>query len=246
MIEKEQRLLAEVLDLFAQKFADRAILRGGMVLCLLGSLRLTNDLDYVFVPYKSKKDIVKDIVVCLQSLRQVSIEHSINSKCLRILITREATTVQVEAKVAMQVKASTTSTRLFSPKFQLPPRLILVDDYSVALANKMAAWNERRLMRDVYDIWFYRQMNIAPDSKTLLGRLAKPSYSHLVATEDYFTGRTERDFLEFLREKVNQLSDKDIAKELSDYLPPEEIPGLAMQIRASLAKMSTSTQYWKN
>jgi hypothetical protein len=242
MIEKEQRLLAEILDLFSQKFADRAILRGGMVLCLLGSLRLTNDLDYVFVPYKSRKDIVKDIIACLKTLSHVSVEHSMNSKCLRILITRDATTVQVEAKVAMQAKTSTTSTRLFSPKFQLPPRLILVDDFSIALANKMAAWNERRLIRDVYDIWFYRQMNIAPDSKILLGRLAKPSYSNLVASQDYFTGRTERDFFEFLREKVNQLSDKDIAKELSDYLPPHEMPGLAMQIRASLAKLSSKAK----
>ena len=52
MIEKEQQLLAQVLDLFAQKFNKKAILRGGMVLRVLGSPRLTNDLDYVFVPYK--------------------------------------------------------------------------------------------------------------------------------------------------------------------------------------------------
>jgi hypothetical protein len=32
MIEKEQQLLARVLDLFAQKFDKKAVLRGGMVL----------------------------------------------------------------------------------------------------------------------------------------------------------------------------------------------------------------------
>ncbi len=52
MIAKEQQLLARVLDLFAQKFDRKAVLRGGMVLRVLGSPRLTNDLDYVFVPYK--------------------------------------------------------------------------------------------------------------------------------------------------------------------------------------------------
>ncbi len=52
MIEKEQQLLAQVLDLFAQKFDKKAILHGGMVLRVLGSPRLTNDLDYIFVPYK--------------------------------------------------------------------------------------------------------------------------------------------------------------------------------------------------
>lgn len=237
MIEKEQELLAEIMDLFAQKFADRAVLRGGMVLCLLGSQRLTNDLDYVFIPYKSKKDIVDDIVSTIQTLDTVIVEHSINSKCLRLFITRDNTTVQVEAKVAMEVKTSTTSTRLFSPKFKFPPRLILVADYSVALANKLAAWNERRLVRDIYDICFYRQMKISPDSETLLSRLAKPCYSKLVSTEDYFSGTTENEFFEFLREKVYQLTDVDISKELSDYLPPNEIIGLAMQFRASLAKL---------
>lgn len=55
MIAKEQALLAKVLDVFAQKFDKQAVLRGGMVLRILGSPRFTNDLDYVFVPYRSKK-----------------------------------------------------------------------------------------------------------------------------------------------------------------------------------------------
>ena len=58
MINKEQALLAKIMDLFARKFDKNAILRGGMVLRILGSQRLTNDLDYIFVPYKSKKDII--------------------------------------------------------------------------------------------------------------------------------------------------------------------------------------------
>lgn len=52
MVEKEKALIARVLDLFAQHFANRAVLRGGMVLRILGSPRFKNDLDYVFVPYK--------------------------------------------------------------------------------------------------------------------------------------------------------------------------------------------------
>ena len=59
---KQQELIARVLDLFAQKFDKRAILRGGMVLRILGSPRFTNDLDYLFVPYESKKDIVSGVV----------------------------------------------------------------------------------------------------------------------------------------------------------------------------------------
>lgn len=41
-----------------EDFKNHAILKGGMVLKLLGSTRKTLDLDYTFVPFKSKKEIV--------------------------------------------------------------------------------------------------------------------------------------------------------------------------------------------
>jgi len=50
-MKAHQELLAQILDLFAQRFDKHAVLRGGMVLCILGCERLTNDLDYVFIPF---------------------------------------------------------------------------------------------------------------------------------------------------------------------------------------------------
>ncbi|MDA0323818.1 MAG: nucleotidyl transferase AbiEii/AbiGii toxin family protein [Verrucomicrobia bacterium] len=237
MIEKEQQLLARVLDLFAQRFDKKAVLRGGMVLRVLGSPRLTNDLDYIFVPYKSKKDIVDEIVTCLRSIEGADLDYSINSKCLRVALTVDQTTIQVEVRVAMDVKTTTTSTRLFSSQFDLPPRMIHVVDTNIALANKMAAWNERRLVRDIYDIWFLLQMSATPDTATLERRLRKSSYSRLVKKEDYFPGRTCSEFYEFLRGWVAGLSEKQIEDELSDYLPPEETSGLALLFRAALARL---------
>lgn len=238
MIEKEERLLARVLDLFAQKFDKKAVLRGGMVLRVLGSPRLTNDLDYVFVPYRSKKEIVDEILMCLQSIQGASVEHSLSSKCLRAVLTVDNTTIQIEAKVAMDVKTDTASTRLFSLQFDLPPRIIHIVDTRVALANKMAAWNERRLIRDVYDIWFMLQMQATPDEATLQQRLRKPVYSRLVKAEHRFASRTCGEFYEFLRVYVAKLTDKQIEQELSDYLQPEEIAGLALQFRAALARLT--------
>ena len=238
MIEKEQQLLARVLDLFAQRFDKKAVLRGGMVLRVLGSPRLTNYLDYIFVPYKSKKDIVDEIVTCLRSLEGADLDYSLNSKCLRVVLTVDQTTIQVEAKVAMDVETTTTSTRLFSSQFDLPPRIIHVVDTNIALANKMAAWNERRLVRDIYDTWFLLQMSATPDTTTLQRRLRKPSYSRLVKKEDYFPGRTCSEFYDFLRGWVAALSEKQIVDELADYLPPEETSGLALLFRAALARLS--------
>jgi len=237
MIEKEQELLALALDRLAQQFDKHAILKGGMVLRVLGSPRLTNDLDYVFVPYQSKKDILEDVVACLESIEGASVHSSLNSKSLRIVLERDGTKIQIEASVAMEMETSTLSTRLFSPRFNLPPRIINVVEYRIALANKMAAWNERRLVRDIYDIWFFLQMGILPDPATLEKRLAKPEYSKLVKAKDYFLGKTCEEFYDFLREHAANLTDDRIEKELADYLEPDELVGLSAFFRAALAKL---------
>ncbi len=237
-MEAEQRLLAEILDRFAQQFDRRAVLRGGMVLRVLGSPRMTNDLDYVFVPYRSKKEIEQEVIACLESIDGVQVRHSLNSKCLRAVVTRGRINVQVEAKVSRDMQTITASTRLFSRQFDLPQRLIPVVDPEIALANKLAAWNERRLLRDIYDIWFYLQMNARPDRETLEQRLRKPDYSKLVKKEDYFPGTGCSEFYEFIRKHTASKTDEDIANELSDYLPREELKGLAVLFRAALTKLT--------
>jgi len=108
----------------------------------------------------------------------------------------------------------------------------------LALANKMAAWNERRLVRDIYDIWFLLQMNATPDTPTLETRLRKPTYSRLVKAQDYFPGRTCSEFYDFIRTKVAELSEEQIVDELADYLSPEETTGLALLFRAALVKLA--------
>lgn len=92
-------------------------------------------------------------------------------------------------------------------------------------------------IRDVYDIWFYLQMNVMPDEKTLKKRLEKPEYSRTVNPRDYFTGPGIDEFYDFLRERCAQLSEKDIENELSAYLPEDEIQGLDMKFRAAFARL---------
>lgn len=237
MIPKEQELLAKVLDMFAQKFNKKAVLRGGMVLRILGSQRFTNDLDYVFVPYKSKNDIVGEILECLGALKGAELQHELNSKCLRVFLTVEGVTIQIESKVAMDVRSMAVSTKLVSQEFNLPPRIIHVVDLNVALADKMAAWNERRLIRDIYDIWFFLQMKAKPDLPTLAARLAKPSYSKLVGVKARFQGKTCGDFCSFIRDAVNSLDDQQIRNELSDYLPVAEIEGLSLLFKSAFARL---------
>lgn len=234
---KEEALLVKVIDLFAKKFDRKAVLRGGMSLRILGCERLTNDLDYVFTPYKSKKDIVDDVISTLKEIDGAEIDYSFNSKCLRVALKVSDVSIQIEAKVAMGVAVQIISNKELAVKFNLQPRLIPVVEYSVAFANKMAAWNERRLIRDVYDIWFYLTMGVAPDIKTLSKRLKKPSYSKLVNEADYFKGSEIGDFYDFIRAKIQTINDKDIENSLGDYLKKEDIAGLSMKFRAALAKL---------
>ncbi len=237
MEREREKLLVRVIDLLARRFDKQAVLHGGMVLRVLGCERLTNDVDYVFIPFKSKKDIVPKVIPVLEELEGAEVSYSLNSKCLRVIVTADEASVQIEIKSALEIPTSVLSTKALSSAYNMPPRLIPVLDYSVALAEKMAAWNERRLVRDIYDIWFYLKMGVTPDKTTLERRLARPYYSRLVAESEHFQGTTSEEFITFLSEKVQLLTDDKIADALADYLPPAETAGLAMPFRTELAKL---------
>jgi predicted nucleotidyltransferase component of viral defense system len=237
-MRNEEVLLARVIDLFARRFDKHAVLRGGMALRILGCERLTNDVDYIFVPYKSKKEIVNTILEALGEIPGAKIRHTLNSKCLRVVVSVEGTSVQIEAKTALQVPTAIQSTATLVAAHGLPPRLVPVEDYPVALAHKMAAWNERRLVRDLYDIWFYLKMGILPEKSVLESRLVAPEYSRLVKKTDHFpSGGDVEAFFAFLNVHARKLTDGDIAASLGDYLTPEGMAGLSMRFRAEMAKL---------
>jgi predicted nucleotidyltransferase component of viral defense system len=235
--EELEKLLAEIINLFADRFAEKAVLQGGMALKILGSQRYTNDLDYVFTPFKSKNEIIEMIVSALKELKQAKISHSINSKCLRVKIIANGVVAQVEAKAAKELKTVAATTKIIAEQHGLPKRIIQLLDPSIAFANKLAAWNERRIVRDLYDIWFFLQMNIEPDPEVLLKRLKKPNYSRLVAEKTRFKGSSLKDFYEFIRLTTKNLSDQEILQQLAPILPADEALGFSLQLRAALTKL---------
>jgi len=227
-----EELLSQIINLFADEFGKRAILRGGMVLRLLDSPRFTNDLDYVFVPYKSKNDITKAVLVALGKLEGVTVAHSLNSKCLRCVVKKNDITVQIEAKVDKSCKVEVVSTAALSKLYNQTPRVINVMAYDVALANKLAAWYERRLVRDLFDVYLFLSMGISPDKRVLSQRLKKPIFSRRVKTS-----RKPSDvdtFIRFLKEEVSDLSAQDVSHELSAIFPRIELPGLELKIRKAI------------
>ncbi len=175
----------------------------------------------------------------LAEIPNARIRYSLNSKCLRIVLSVNDVSVQIEAKTALRVPTAVQNTGALAAAHGLLPRLIVIEDYPVALAHKMAAWNERRLVRDLYDIWYYLRMGIRPDRLVLEKRLAHPEYSRLVNKSDYFTnGGSVNEFFAFLNTHAQNLNDREIVASLGDYLSPADMRGLAMRIRAELAKLS--------
>lgn len=233
----EEQMLFEIINRFQERFGKHAILRGGMVLRILGCERFTNDVDYVFVPYASKKDILEDVLATLNAMPGISLEHSMNSKCLRIKIRRQNISVQVEIKTAMEETIMVLSTKYLAEQMGLPPRLLPVVDLSIALSDKLAAWNERRLPRDLYDVCFFLRMGIRPNPDRLEKRLRKPQYSRLVKPTDYFQGKELEEFYSFLRDTVHRLNEEDFLQPLADILPADEVPGLLIRLRAEVAKL---------
>jgi hypothetical protein len=233
-----ETLLIEVIDRMAARFESQAILRGGMVLRVLGCERFTNNVDYLLVPFRSKKDVVQDVLRVLGELENVTLTHSLNSKCLRVILKRGQTVAQVEINVDQQAATRTLSTKGLVENLPLPPRLIPVVDFPVALADKMAAWNERRLLRDLYDIWFFLRMGVKVDEGHLCKRLQKPEYSRLVPASQRLRDKTPSGLTNLLHNEVLTLSEANLRESLSDLLPEMELTELDMRMKTEFTRLS--------
>jgi predicted nucleotidyltransferase component of viral defense system len=227
-------LMVRIMNHFAEVFGPQAILKGGMVLRLLDCPRYTNDLDYVFIPHSSKREIVPKVIKALQALPGVTVTHSLNSKCLRCQVVAGEVRVQVEVQVAQQCSTTELSTIRLAHAHGQQGHIIRVMSFESALAHKLAAWNERRLMRDLYDAYFmFTVMAVHPDYEVLVRRLE--------SVERRVSGGSNQKHLMSLSELVveleqaaGDLTNEKLEAELRDILTPEECVGLAMKLRISL------------
>jgi len=230
-ITTAEGLMIFLINTFSEKFPQSAILKGGMCLRLLDCPRLTNDIDYVFIPYSSKKDILKSVLAALDEIVGLTYEYNMNSKCLRIRVQYGDLTTQIEASVADECSATSVSTVGLARQFGLLGRIVQVTSYDVAMANKLAAWNERFLVRDLYDLYFYYAMIRAmPNVKVLEKRLQN------VASTPRNKNPKQMTLVQLvskLRDRLVSLSPEDML-ELADYLPGDEIQSLEIKMRSQL------------
>ena len=138
---------------------------------------------------------------------------------------------QIEANVAKECSATSVSTVGLARKSGLLGRIVQITSYDVAMANKLAAWNERLLVRDLYDLYFYYAMVQAmPNLNVLEKRLQKVASTPRNKNPKQMT---VEQLVSKLRDRLASLSSEDML-ELSDYLPGDERQGLETKIRAQL------------
>jgi len=225
-----------VMHRFATLFDQHAILRGGMALRLLDSPRSTTDIDYVFVPYASKRQVKNLIEEAMAELEDATVEISLHSKMLRARVRVDEAQIQIEINVAMQCPSIPMATGNFARSLGKPSQVVAVMGFDTALAEKVAAWNERRLVRDLYDCYFLvSRLGARLDHGRLDERLSKieSRVPNLRNRKRMTRGQLAKD----LKEYLGSLEQEKVEDELRPVFPPEELPGLALRIRASLSRI---------
>jgi predicted nucleotidyltransferase component of viral defense system len=232
----QMRLLVITLHHLTASFKEHAILKGGMQLALFSSLRSTNDLDFVFVPFHSKKEIVDDIRKCLESMGPgTTVEVKMSSKNAKFYVSQNTTRIEVEVSVDTDVESVPVNTASLAKTYGLAPQMVRVMKPDIALGHKIAAWNERRLVRDLYDIYFWFSVQkIIPDKTTLEKRLSSIT-SRLPAHR-----RRKKMTLEELCVELNLFCEQLTPSQIEDELwtlPSEQRAGLLDTFRVQIKNL---------
>ncbi|GBU25534.1 hypothetical protein R83H12_02184 [Fibrobacteria bacterium R8-3-H12] len=223
-----EELLAWVMNFFATEFGNNAIIRGGMALRLLNSPRYTNDIDYVFVPFLSKKELKPLIEKKLSTVKGLDFSIKLNSKVMDINISYKEQSCQIEINVESECESIAMSSSPLASLYGMPAKIVRIANLPIAFAHKIAAWNERELLRDLFDIYQYKSiLRVEPNLEVLQKRLAK--------IRVYKNAKPAKN-LNALKEKLllaaNELDEQKI-KELKPLLPEAELAGLHLRMAAA-------------
>jgi predicted nucleotidyltransferase component of viral defense system len=234
LFESQEALLVWLIGFFGQKFHNHAILKGGMVLRLLDSPRSTNDADFVFVPYASRKDLQAQVGNALDGVPDLKWSDRLDSRAWRLRIRHGGQLAQVEITVAQECASFPVSTGPLARVHGLPGNVVRVMDLPVALSNKLAAWNERRLWRDALDLWFLHSVRRTPlDYPTLDRRL-----DNVVVRKGKPRRMTRQELAQALRSTASTITRESVARELADTLPPDDLVGIETRLSTALGRLA--------
>lgn len=231
-----QGLFVWVLHRFAEVFEQHAVLKGGIALALYDCPRMTTDIDYVFVPFKSKHDVVDRLRQVLQEIDGAQVRVTVHSKMIRAELRVDSAAIQIEASVELDCPSSIMPTASLALAAGQPSRIVRVMRLEHALAHKIAAWNERRLLRDLFDVYFcVSRLGVWPDLDVLRRRLG-----HVESRLPLLSRRKSMslpELAEALAGNARALHESDLANELAPILPADELACLVPRLRGGVLRL---------
>lgn len=233
-----EHLMLWIVHRFADEFSEHAVLKGGMQLALLSSERQTNDIDYIFVPFDSKNEVVQRIEKVLGELEGAIVEKSMHSTSGRFVIKIGKASTQIEFSVDLDIPSTSLSTQRLAARLGSLPQLVRVMLPEVALSHKIAAWNEQRLLRDLYDIYYwYGVLGVEPDQNVFDTRLKKINsrLPRLKATKTM----TRPEFCLELENAMADLTEDLYYKQLSTLVSESALRGTFSLCRASVRELAS-------
>ncbi|MBI1380365.1 MAG: hypothetical protein GC161_04680 [Planctomycetaceae bacterium] len=232
----QEGLFVWVLHRFAEVFEEHAVLKGGIALALYDCPRMTTDIDYVFVPYESKKDVVKQLRAILAEIEDARVKVEVHSKMIRADLRVDKAAIQIEANVDLVCPSVAVPTSALALAQGQPSRLVRAMRLDHSLAHKIAAWNERRLLRDLFDIYFLvARLEVRPATDVLQTRL-----QHIESRLPALRRRqsmTVEELCGALESAASELTDTLLADELAPILPPTELASLIPRLRGAVARL---------
>jgi len=135
----------------------------------------------------------------------------------------------VEISVKNECESQAMSSSAVATPYGMPSKIVRIAELSTAFAHKIAAWNERELLRDLFDVYQYKAtLRVVPNLEILRRRLVKPRNYPKVNPAKNMSELKEK-----LLSAANNLSERNIS-ELKPLLPEAELAGLHLRIAAAL------------
>ncbi len=222
---------------FSEVFEDHAVLKGGVAFRLLDSPRYTTDIDFVFVPFTSKNEIRSEIEEVLSGLPDAEVRIDIHSRMIRAMVRVDEAQIQIEVNVAPECGTVPMATGGFARSLGHPSQVIRMMSPAHALADKIAAWNERRLARDLYDSYFlFARLETQPEIGVLDARLAH--VDSRIPRLRRKRSMSRKELADELRAAAREVTAERLRQEIEALLPPEEMAGLDLRLKAALHRLA--------
>lgn len=237
MDDKLDKALLMVIQAISAEFGPTAVLKGGMALRLQGIPRSTLDADFTFKPFKGKTPFTSDLITLMDKICDEKVTYSSDSKKLQIVGVVQGTEVLIEASAhAQDFDPEPLDTTSISYQYNLSPSIISIMPNSMSFSNKIGAWYDRRLSRDLYDMYvFYEILRAKPDLEILLQRIRKPSFTKLTRSKPSLASIDA--FMDFLVEECTKKGDLKIENELEGAIEERERKGIGKKIITTIRRM---------